>query len=362
MTSEMMRSSTPGPERNAPAEQLSMLGVANVVLRNRRLVLAITLLVSIAAIARALLAPRVYASSATLIPAGKKGASAVSGLAAQFGISVPGGDVQQSPDFLVALLRSRTVLEDVLNARYSFTTVDGPFAGTLVDYYGRDVEQPARRRRVARRILDNQLSTATSVKTGAVMFTVKTRSPKLSADIARNLLASLDSFNRARWQAQSEREKEFTEIQLAAAASDLRVAEDRLVAFQEQNRDYARAPRLRSQYERMVRESGMRQALYTSLTQAYAQARMDAVRDNPSVTVIESPDVPPDPEPRGLLQTGVVALMAGLFLGVFLAFMREHFTRTRRLNPDEEQEYALLRADTMRDLRNPLRLLRNNRG
>jgi len=101
----------------------------------------------------------------------------------------------------------------------------------------------------------------------------------------------------------------------------------------------------------------MRQQLYTSVAQAYAQARIDAVRDNPSVVVLESPEVPPDPERRGLVRTGVVALMAGLFLGVLLAFVREHILRTRELHPEEEAEYATLRAAIARDLRNPLRML-----
>ena len=338
-------------------QPLSILGVTNVVLRNRRMVLAVILVVAVLAVLRAALAPRVYASSASFIPAGKKAPSPVSGIAAQFGINVAGTDAQQSPDFYVALLHSRTVQDSVLDDTYSFNTSNGPYKGTLLDYYG-DPSRPLPRRRVAAlQNLDAQIQTATSLKTGAVLLTVRAHSPTLAAEIARNLLAGVDRFNRARVQSQSANERQFTEEQVTNASAELRAAEDRLETFQEENRAYDRAPRLTFEHERLVRDVNMRQQLYTSLAQAYAQARIDAVRDNPSVVVLESPDVPPDPEPRGLARTGILALIAGLFLGVLLAFVREHIVRTRELHPDEEAEYASLRAAAARDLRNPLRML-----
>lgn len=358
MSSRDLRSSRRPTDAAAPyPEALSILGVTNVVLRNRRLVLGVMMLIAILAVVHGALARRAYVSSATFIPAGRKAQSPGSGIAAQFGITMPGVDAQSSPDFYVALLHSRTVQNDVVNARYSFNSPDGVFNGTLLDYYGGTEGPLPRRRATALRILDRQLLTGTSLKTGAVTLSVKSFSPVLAEAIARNLLAALDRFNRARAQAQSALERQFTEEQLAASASDLRAAEDRLESFQEQNRAYDRAPRLNIDHDRLLREVSMRQQLYTSLAQAYAQARIDAVRDNPTVVVLESPEVPADPEPRGLLRTGVLALMAGLFLGVLLAFLREHVLRTKELHPEEDAEYATLRAAAARDLRNPLRFL-----
>src|SRR6266850_3586884 len=152
-------------------EPLSILAVTNVVLRNRRLVLGVILAVAAIAVLRASLAPRVYASSGSFIPAGRKAPSPVSGLAAQFGISVPGADAQQSPDFYVALLHSRTVQDTVLDAPYAFNSPKGRYKGTLLDYYGGATTPLPRRRAAALRALDGQLTTATSLKTGAVLLT-----------------------------------------------------------------------------------------------------------------------------------------------------------------------------------------------
>jgi uncharacterized protein involved in exopolysaccharide biosynthesis len=358
MTSRDLRSSRRAPEPGKPyPEPLSILGVTNVVLRNRRLVVGVMFLFALIAVVWTALAPRVYMSSATFIPAGKKAPlQAASGLAAQFGISVPGADPQQSPDFYVALLHSRSVQNDVVNAQYAFNAPNGPFRGTLLDYYGGKNGPLARRRATALRTLNRQILTGTSLKTGAVNLSVQSFSPVLAEAIARNLMAAVDQFNRTRLQTQSVQERQFTEEQLATAAAELRAAEDQLENFQESNRVFG-APRLNLDRERLLREVSMRQQLYTSLAQAYAQARIDAVRDNPSVVVLESPEVAADPEPRGLLRSGVLALLAGLFLGVLLAFMREHILRTKELHPEEDAEYTTLRAAVARDLRNPLRLL-----
>ena len=209
-------------------EPLSILGVTNVVLRNRRMVILVTLLVAIVAVLRGALAPREYASSASFIPAGRKAPSPVSGFAAQFGISVPNTDAQQSPDFYVSLLHSRTVQNQVLDTTYSFDTPKGLYKGTLLDYYGDPARPIARRRVAALRTLDSQIKAVTSLKTGAVLLTVTGFSPTLTAEIARNLLAGVDRFNRARVQSQSASERQFAEEQVATAASELRAAEDRL--------------------------------------------------------------------------------------------------------------------------------------
>lgn len=351
------------PQEATPpgAEPISILGVTNVVLRNRRLVFGIMLLVTVLAVAWKVTARRMYVASASFVPAGRKAASALTGLAAQFGVAVPGGDLQQSPDFYVALLHTRTVQDDVLDSSYIFEGPAGPYSGTLLDYYGKGDAPLAQRREAALRALDRQIETGTDLKTGVVRLAVRSFSPTLAADIARNLLAALDRFDRRRAERQSSLESEFMEAQVTSATADLRAAEDRLQTFQERNRDYNSAPELMVQYQRLVREVSMQQQLYGSVSLAYAQARMDAARDNPTVAILESPEPPPNPERRGLAKTGAIALLAGLALGLFVAFVREHVVRTRLLRPEENAEFAALRAATARDLRGTLRLLRLRR-
>src|SRR6476469_4714828 len=115
MTSRDLRSRKAADPAALYPEPLSILGVTNVVLRNRRLVVGVVVTIVLIAIVWTALAPRVYVSSATVIPASRKAQSSTQGIAAQFGINLPGADPQQSPDFYVALLHARAVQNDVIN-------------------------------------------------------------------------------------------------------------------------------------------------------------------------------------------------------------------------------------------------------
>ncbi len=57
--------------------------------------------------------------------------------------------------------------------------------------------------------------------------------------------------------------------------------------------------------------------MYTTLLQDYEQAKIDAVRDTPVITVVAPPYVPVFPDSRRL---GTLTIV-GAFIGVFIAAM-----------------------------------------
>lgn len=79
----------------------------------------------------------------------------------------------------------------------------------------------------------------------------------------------------------------------------------------------------------------MQQQVFTSLNQAYEQTRIDEVRDSPVITVVERPEVPVLPDRRRLMLKGILALMVGGMLGIFVAFGREFMIRGRQQEADQ---------------------------
>lgn len=78
--------------------ELSPFPMANAVLRRWRLFVILPLLLALALVVPRFFAPRVYESTASFTPqAGGVPRGAISGLAAQFGLSVPAGEATQSP-------------------------------------------------------------------------------------------------------------------------------------------------------------------------------------------------------------------------------------------------------------------------
>ena len=101
----------------------------------------------------------------------------------------------------------------------------------------------------------------------------------------------------------------------------------------------------------------MRNQIYTTMLSAYEQARIEEVRNLPVITVLESPELPIDPNPRGGARKTAIGLLLGFVLGCILAFLRDRFVRTRATGSDEFLEFAALKREAIGDITHPWRPL-----
>lgn len=273
-------------------------------LRQHRALLVGLPLVAVAVVAAtSMIGSRTYTSRASFMTqSGSTTVSPVSTLAAQFGVNLSsGGEPGQSPDFYSEMLKSRTL-------------VDRTFGG-----------QTPQARRLREAVHDMDISA--SQKSGIMTLEVTAESPEVASGVAARVLAELDHFNQERRRSRTQAERAFAEERLDEARSQLRIAEDALQRFYSENRMYRGSPELSMRAERLEREVGLRQALYQSLTQAYEQARIDAVRQMSVLTIIDPPSQPTEPDPRGLAKRGAIAFVLGLFLAVGIALVRDTFRR-----------------------------------
>ena len=353
------------PTAGASPAEVSLVSLANVVLRHLWIVVVATTLAVAATVATLLTRPRTYRSTATFVEQSRRPAGGAAGLAAQLGLNLPGADAG-GPQFYVDLLESRTVLAPLVDAQYRVAAVGGGAQPTrLVDVYRAPGRTPALRREAAIERLGRDISGSVAPQTGVVTLNVNAPSPELAAQLATAALRLVNEFNLDRRQTQAGAELRFTEARLREAREELRRAEARLEAFLEQNRVYASAPGLRLANDQLTREVNFRQQIYTTLGQAYEQARIDAVRDTPVITVIEQPEAPVRPRPRGVAQWASVALLVGLLLGVAGAFVREYVRRTSAASGPDLDEFRVLRHNAFGGVAHPwqpvrrlLRLLR----
>jgi uncharacterized protein involved in exopolysaccharide biosynthesis len=334
---------------------VTLLALINVVLRRRSWVIATAALAFVVAATYSLLQPRTYSASASFVPQARRTPSNISGLAAQLGLSIPSADAGQSPQFYADLLTSREILRKAVEARYEFATDTGRVAGTLIDILVVDGDRPELRRENGMRALRSLVNATVSQQTGLVTLTVKARAPALARAVADRLLELVNQFNLESRQSQAGQERRFTERRLEEVQQELRAAENRLQTFMQQNRSYENSPGLRFEQDRLARDLTMRQQVYTTLAQAFEQARIEEVRDTPVITVVERPDTPARPDPRGLLKRAGIALALGLVLGIMLAFGREYLVRTREEGSGDFREFAALRGAALQDLVRPWR-------
>jgi uncharacterized protein involved in exopolysaccharide biosynthesis len=287
----------------------------------------------------------------------------LAGISAQLGLgNLIQGTEFGSADFYKELLETRAILGEVADTPFDIPREDGQFHGTLADYWKIRASTPERRRDRAIRRLRDVLSITVDHRIQLVAVAVKTRSAHLSEAIAERALQLVNRFNQERLQSQSAQERRFIGSRLEEAKGELRDAEDAVARFMQQNRDFRNSPVLFFQYERLQREVALRQGVYTTLAQNYEQSRIEEVRDTPVITVIQKPELPPQPNSRLLALKLALALVGGTLLGVVGAFSKEFVVRGAHGVSPDFSEFENLLAEVRQELRRPWRLLRVHRS
>lgn len=307
------------------AAEVSLGRLLRLIVQHRTLILGCAAAVLTVVVGVTLLTPRTYTATAQFMPQTRKLSSNLSGLAAQFGVALPGTDPGQSPQFYVDLLESRAILGQVADTVYAGAA--GPArparVARLADWYQVTEPSPARRRDGVIDRLRRDVSARASTGSGIVSLRVRAPDPALARQLAARLLTLLDAFNRETRQTQASAERAFTARRLSEVLSELRLGENRLQLFLEQNRGFRDAPALRLQEDRLRRDLAVQQQVYTTLAQAVEQARIEEVRDTPLLTTVEMPNQPSRPDSRYVVLKAMFSGIFGLLIGLLAALLRD---------------------------------------
>ncbi len=343
-------------------DEVSLVELVNVLLRRRRLIILLPLAMALVVGIFSVMQPRSYAAGAVFLPEGSSNRqnSGAASLAQQFGISLGGQEVGHSLEFYAELLRGRTLLRGLVESEF---VVRDPAGGpdrrqTLIDYYEAEPNGIVPAWQSAIEQLRSQLAVQTDGRTGSVSFTFQDTDPALAEQVATRLIELLNEFNVETRQSQASEEGRFVSERLDEATNELMAAEEDLKQFLRNNRSFANSPELQFEHDRLQRMVALRQEVVSSLSQSLERARIDAVRDTPVLTIVAPPEDSARPQPRGTVLRALVAFVAGVVIACILALLRELGRRMRAELPDQYEEFAALRAETLDDLRRPLRLFR----
>jgi uncharacterized protein involved in exopolysaccharide biosynthesis len=350
---DLVYETQPGTE--AALAPISLIELANALLRHRYTILRLALLGGIIALAINVLRPRTYSSFAALMPQAPRQSSALSGLATQFGLTLPTTDPTQTPTFYVDLVQSSQLLSSLATSRFPDPAQRGA-TRPLVDILAVEGETPAVRVSNAVELLRKRIKPSVRAKTGVVAVAVTTRDSQLAAAVCTRLLELVNQFNLQTRQSQAAAEAQFVQGRLADAKAELRVAEDRLQLFLQRNREFGRSSELSFTEDRLRRDVTLNQQIVTTLAQSYEQARIDQVRDTPAITIVERPVAPPEPDPPHHARHALIGIFLGLLFGVAWTWTSEFVRGLLRRREPEIEELQSLMDDSASDVRRPWRM------
>lgn len=277
-----------------------------------------------------------YTATASFTAEGTDAArnSTLANLAGQFGVQVPASGQSVSPEFYVRLLRSPAVLLAI--ARDTFSVDErGGARSTIADLLEIRGETPARREEKTLKRLAELVRPSSEKLTGVVTVSITTEWASVSHAVVESLVRAVNDYNLKTRQGQATAERKFLEARVAAAAADLRGAENDLEALLTSNRQISGSPELQIQRDRFQRSVTMKQTIYASLAQAFEQARLREVRDTPVISIVEPPSYPQLPNSRGRVVAVAAGVVIGALVGMLIVYATVGAARRRAIgDPD----------------------------
>jgi uncharacterized protein involved in exopolysaccharide biosynthesis len=334
-----------GPSSAPDPHEVSLLEIANVLLRHRRAVLGWPLASALIAIVVTLLLTPVYTATTAFTPEQRTPSGVATGLASlagQLGFTV-GADAN-SPRFYADVVRSPRIVEQVLRSRYpdpragsvagdsvSLLVVLQVRAGELADSVQHGAEK-----------LGKLMSVRVDPLTGIVRLSIDHRYPTLASDVANRFVHYLNEFNAVTRQSQARERRRFAETRVAEAERELRTAEEALQVFYERNRSWARSPTLVVAEQRHRRDVALREQVMSTLRGEFEVSRIEEVNDTPVLTVVHEATPPRKRSwPRRALLVSTATLL-GILTGVAWAFAADYVMRLRTRYGQDYQEFRRL--------------------
>ena len=329
-----------------PDEDISWLSVLVAILRHPRILVGAPIIGLLAFTAWARLNPDSYEAESKFLTQGSS--SAASGLAAAFGFG--GGESGEGVGFYQALLDSRQLLKEAALTEYRFAVDDelgDSIIGNVLEVFEMGpVNEPVDADQLlgAVSLLRNMINVGIDGRSGMVILVTITPWPEFSELLNRRLLELTNTFNLERRQSQAAAERRFVEGRLRVRGAELKAAEDELEQFLDRNRSIESSPQLQFQRARIQRRVTLADQVFTTLSQAYEQARIDEVRNTPVVTIVDPPEGSVQAQ-NAFSRLGRIGFILGLVAGVMLALVVELLSNLRRQNAPEFREAEdLLRA------------------
>ncbi|WP_259248970.1 GNVR domain-containing protein [Salinibacter ruber] len=185
------------------------------------------------------------------------------------------------------------------------------------------------------------VSESGALEGGSGLMTVSASSgnPKLSARLNERFIEHLRTRIRELQTEKTRRNLRFVEKRFEEVKQELDAAENRLVQFLERNKGVLAAgskPQLESRRERLRREVGFKEQLYSQMQKQVTQTRLQLQKEQPVVTIAEKPAPPAQPSAPNRTLNVVLSLFLGGLFGVGATFFRSAIQS--REDDEEAQE------------------------
>ena len=281
----------------------------------------------------------IYVSSAKIMSSGggSSSTSQLQGLAAQFGVAVPGGSEGAQwvyPD----IIKSRILAHAILKQKFD-TDEYGPQKSLLqILTYGD--EEPEfgldTLMKIGTESLLEMIGVEQDMKSSIYTITVDAFEPQFAADLCAVLIEELDEHQQKYKTEKVKETRQFIEGRIVEVQKELEDAEEDLKVFRDRNRQIGQSPALLLEQQRLTRETSVLTGVFTTLKQQLEMTKIEEVKESALVQVLDPPEAPLKRSKPKRKQSVLLALILGFGVAVGIAFVREYAS-----NSDDEEKGKL---------------------
>ncbi|MEE1507232.1 MAG: Wzz/FepE/Etk N-terminal domain-containing protein, partial [Candidatus Neomarinimicrobiota bacterium] len=279
---------------NFQYKKISVSSIFNLLKKSKRtLIFSPFVLVSIVSVYVFFLAPRVYTSSAKILPISENNSklSNLSGLASQFGMNLPttvGSEIQWD-ELYPEIVRSERLMEILVQK--SFQTEKYPDEQILLQLL--DIENNYRDESSKLKLAVEDLKEMIIVQkdrfSPVVSLHVEAFEPRLARDLATEVIAESGKILLDLKTKKVQEKRIFIEARIEEVFNALQEAEKAEEQFRLENKNIIQSPTLTMKIKRLFREVELQNSLYVSLKSQYENAKIEEVQEAAMIQVIDGP-------------------------------------------------------------------------
>lgn len=280
-----------------------------------------------------------YNSTVTILPDyGNKSSSMLSqlsGLASLAGVSVGKG---APTEIYQNLLTSESVIRPVVYAKYNTKKYDHPV--NLIEYSklkpNKSLPTKLQKRQMFLSLYNSlskgSISTDVDRMTKILTITAQMPEAQLSADVVNNLVESLNNYVLTQMKSFASEQRKYLDKRIAQIKDSLKIAENNLKSFREQNRVVLQSPQLLLEQARLMRAVEIKQTVYITLMKQYELVKLEEVKDTPVLNIRELAKNPiKKTGPKRTTTLILILFFTIIFSGTYLIF-----------SPDIKNYYTVL--------------------
>jgi len=366
-----------------PEDEIDLIALAKTAWSGRKIIIRAVILCAVLGVVIALLSPKEYTASTTLVPQLSSGSSRSGGLSslaamAGFNLNLNQGTSELSPTVYPQILQSVPFQLELMQTPFTFPEVDQPIS--LYEYYteyskpgalslikkytiglpfvilkairgepeedsipANDSSQTIKltlEQEKVRKGIEEKVSLETNDKEGYIVLSTNFSDPWLAAQVARKaqqlLQQSITEFKIEKAQA----ELDFIKSRLEEKKQDFEKAQAALAEFRDRNKNVTSAL-AQTEQERLQNEYQLAFDVYSSLAQQYEQAQIKVKEDTPVFSVIKPVTVPLERSKPKRSMIVIIWVFLGGLAGIGIVFGKHYWpTLKKRWNEEEEKKLS----------------------